>query len=228
MPAKKDYRYKFRNLSLQRSVTIMRILFFVILFLTVQSCATKKYTKTRLLPEGIKSATEEVYAVVSNQRKLLHKKEMVFTKNGRIKYSKTVDSSGNLLQETEKRWWFVMESYPDRERYYCKTRWKPKQRERISCYTKKQYKQNESIYHYNKDGTIDKIVDNFTTFHTQHFYYTNKELSKIVTRDKNDKLIGEVLVNCMTRDDKGTCVKEVRTSTKTNYKEEILITPAYD
>jgi len=68
----------------------MRILFFVILFLTVQSCATKKYTKTRLLPEGIKSATEEVYAVVSNQRKLLHKKEMVFTKNGRIKYSKTV------------------------------------------------------------------------------------------------------------------------------------------
>jgi len=71
-------------------------------------------------------------------------------------------------------------------------------------------------------------VDNFTTFHTQHFYYTNKELSKIVTRDKNDKLIDEVLVNCMTRDDKGTCVKEVRTSTKTNYKEEILITPAYD
>ena len=77
----------------------------------------------------------------------------------------------------------------------CKTRWKPKQRERISCYTKKQYKQNESIYHYNKDGTIDKIVDNFTTLHTQHFYYANKELSKIVTLDKNDKLIDEVLVN---------------------------------
>jgi len=206
----------------------MRILFFLILLLTVQSCATKKYTKTRLLPEGIKSATEEVYVIVSNQKKLLHKKEMVFTKNGRIKHSKTVDSLGNLLQETEKRLWFVVESYPDKEPYYCKTRWKPKQRERISCYTKKQYKQNEGIYHYNKDGTIDKIVDNFTTFHTQHFYYANKELSKIVIRDKKDSLIDEVLVNCMAKDDKGTCLKEIRISTKTNYKEEILISPVYD
>ena len=206
----------------------MRILFFLILLITVHSCATKKYTKTRLLPEGIKSATEEVYVIVSNQKKLLHKKEMVFTKNGRIKHSKTVDSLGNLLQETEKRLWFVVELYPDKEPYYCKTRWKPKQRERISCYTKKQYKQNEGIYHYNKDGTIDKIVDNFTTFYTQHFYYSNKELSKIVTRDKNDKLIDEVLVNCMAKDDKGTCLKEIRISTKTNYKEEILISPVYD
>ena len=80
----------------------MRILFFLILLLTVQSCATKKYIKKRLLPEGIKSATEEIYAVANNQKKLLHKKEMVFTKNGRIKHSKTVDSSGNLLQETER------------------------------------------------------------------------------------------------------------------------------
>ena len=115
----------------------MRTLFFLILLLTVQSCATKKYTKKRLLPEGIKSATEEIYVVVNNQKKLLHKKEMVFTKNGRIKHSKTVDSLDNLLQETEKRLWFVVESYPDREPYYCKTRWKPKQRERISCYAKK-------------------------------------------------------------------------------------------
>jgi len=206
----------------------MRILFFLILLVTVLSCATKKYTKTRLLPEGIKSATEEVYVIVSNQKKLLHKKEMVFTKNGRIKHSKTVDSLGNLLQETEKRLWFVVESYPDKEPYYCKTRWKPKQRERISCYTKKQYKQNEGIYHYNKDGTIDKIVDNFTTFHTQHFYYANKELSKIVTIDKNDKLIDEVLVNCMAKDEKGACLKEARISTKTNHKEEILIFPTYN
>ena len=205
----------------------MRILFFIILLLTVQSCATKKYTKKHLLPEGIKSATEERYVVINNQRKLLLKKEMVF-KNGRIKHSKTVDSLGNLLQETEKRLWFVVESYPDREPYYCKTRWKPKQRERISCYTKKQYKQNESIYHYNKDGTIDKIVDNFSTFHTQHFYYADKELSKIVTRDKNDSLIDEVLVNCMAKDEKGACLKEMRISTKTNYTEEILISPAYD
>ena len=195
--------------------------------MTVQSCATKKYTRKRLLPEGIKFATEEIYVVGDNQKKLLLKKEMVF-KNGRIKYSKTVDSSGNLLQETEKKLWFVVETYPDKEPYYCKTRWKTKQRERISCYTKKQYKQNESIYHYNKDGTIDKIADNFTTFHTQHYYYSNKELSKIVTRDKNDSLVDEVLVNCMAKDEKGTCLKEIRISTKTNYKEEILISPVYD
>ena len=206
----------------------MKISIFLILVLTAQSCATKKYTHKRLLPEGIKSATEQIYVVVDNQKKLLSKKEMIFTKNGRIKHSKTVDSLGNLLQETEKRLWFVVESYPDKEPYYCKTRWKPKQRERISCYTRKQYKQNEAIYHYNKDGTIDKIVDNFTTFHTQHFYYTNKELSKIVIRDKNDKLIDEVLVSCMAKDERGTCLKEIRISTKTNHKEEIRISPVYD
>ena len=206
----------------------MKILIFLILVVTVQSCATKAYIKKRLLPEGIKSAVEEIYVVANNQKKLLLKKEMVFTKNGRIKHSKTVDSSGNLLQETEKRLWFVKESYPGREPYYCKTRWKPKQRERISCYTKKQYKQNESIYHYNKSGTIDKIVDNFTTFHTQHYYYTNKELSRIVIRDKNDSLIDEVLVNCMARDEKGACLREIRISTKTNHKEEIIISPTYD
>jgi len=206
---------------------MVRILLFIALLLTVQSCATKKYTKKRLLPEGIKSATEEIYAVENNQKKLLLKKEMVF-KNGRIKYSKTVDSLGNLLQETEKRTWFMVEKYPDKEPYYCKTRWKPKQRERISCYTKKQYKQNESIYYYNKDGTIDKIVDNFTTFRTQHFYYSDNELSKIVIRNKNDSLIDEVLVNCMAKDEKGVCLKEIRISTKTNSKEEILLFPTYE
>ncbi len=206
----------------------MRVLFFFILLLTVQSCTTKKYSKTRLLPEGIKSATEEKYVVVNNQKKLLYKKQMVFTRNGRIKYSKTVDAAGHLLQETEKRLWFVKESYPNKEPYYCKTRWKPNQRERISCYTQKQFKENEAIYHYNKDGTINKIVDNFTTFHTQYFYYTNKELSKIVTKDRNDKLIDEVLISCVTKDEKGTCLKEIRISNKTNNKEEILFTPNYD
>jgi len=206
---------------------MVRILLFIALLLTVQSCATKKYTKKRLLPEGIESATEEIYTVENNQKKLLLKKEMVF-KNGRIKYSKTVDSLGNLLQETEKRTWFMVEKYPDKEPYYCKTRWKPKQRERISCYTKKQYKQNESIYYYNKDGTIDKIVDNFTSFRTQHYYYAHNELSKIVTRDKNDSLIDEVLVNCTAKDEKGACLKEIRISTKTNSKEEILLFPTYE
>lgn len=206
----------------------MRVLLFFILLITLQSCTTKKYTKIRLLPEGIKSATEEIYVIDNNQKKLLQKKQMVFTRNGRIKYSKTVDAAGNLVQETEKKLWFVVERYPNKEPYYCKTRWKPNQRERISCYTQKQYKQNEAIYHYNSDGTIDKIVDNFTTFHTQYFYYTNKELSKIVTKDKNDKLVEEVLVSCEAKDEKGSCLKEIRISTITNHKEEILFSPIYN
>jgi hypothetical protein len=206
----------------------MRVVFIIILLLTIQSCATKKYTKMRLLPDGIKAVTEEKYIVENNKKKLLYKKEMVFTKNGRIKYSKTVDSLGNLLQETEKRLWFVVEKYPDKEPYYCKTRWKPKQRERISCYTKKQYKENEAIYHYNTDGTIDKIEDNFKTFHTQYFYYTNKELSKIIIRDKNDEIIDEISINCEAKDEKGTCLKEIRISIKTNNQEDIYLTPKYD
>lgn len=205
----------------------MRV-FFIILLLIIQSCATKKYTNKRLLPKGIKSATEEIYVLVDNKKKLVYKKEMVFTKNGRIKYSKTIDTTGNLIQETEKRLWFEKESYPDREPYYCKTRWKPKQRERISCYTQKQYKENEAIYHYNSDGNIDKIVDNFTTFYTQYFYYTNQELSKIIIKDKNDKLIDEISISCVSKDEKGACLKEIRISNKTNKKEEIRFSPNYE
>jgi hypothetical protein len=205
----------------------MRVLF-LILFVTIQSCATKKYIEKRLLPEGIISATEETFVVIDDQKKLVYKKEMVFTKNGRIKYSKTVDAEGNLIQETEKRLWFEKESYPNKEPYYCKTRWKPNQRERISCYTQKQYKENESIYHYKKDGTIDKIVDNFTSFQTQYFFYTNKELSKIVIKDKNDKLIDEILISCESKDKKGACLKEIRISINTNKKEEIHFSPNYD
>ncbi len=205
----------------------MRVLL-LILLVTLQSCATKKYTEQRLLPKGIKSATEETFTIADNQKKLLSKKEMAFTKNGRIKYSKTVDAAGKVIQKTEKRLWFVKESYPDRESYYCKTRWKPNQRERISCYAQKRHKKNEAIYHYNKDGTIDKIVDNFTTFHTQYFYYTNNELSKIIIKDKNEKVVDEISISCVTKDKKGTCLKETRISTKTQKKEEILFTPNYD
>ena len=73
-----------------------------------------------------------------------------------------------------------------------------------------------------------QIADNFKTFHTRHFFYTNKELSKIVIRGKFDKLIYEVILNCMAKDEKGICLKEVRISTKTNYKEVILVSPDYD
>ena len=206
----------------------MRIFFVTFLLFLMQSCASKKYTKIRLLPEGIKAATEDVYVEINDQKKLLYKKEMLFTKKGRIQYSKTVDSLGHILQETEKRLWFIAEYYPDKEPYYCKTRWKPKNRERISCYTKKQFKQNEAIYHYNLDGTIHKIEDNFETFHTQYFYYSNNELSKIIIKDKNDTLIDEILIHCEAKDEKGTCLKEIRISNATKKKEEIYLLPKYN
>jgi len=205
----------------------MRILCFLLLLFTLQSCATKKYTKAHLLSNGIKSATEERYNITNNQKKLLQKKEIVF-KNGRIKHSKTFDSSGKLLQETNKKMWFTEELYPNKETLYRKTRWKPNRRERISTYLKKQDKQSESIYHYNKDGSINKIVDNFSTFQTQHFYYTDNELSKIETTSKDGKVVEEVSIDCKEKDSEGSCLKQIRTSTKKGTKEEIIIIPVYD
>ena len=205
----------------------MRVYCFLLLLFTLQSCATKKYTKAHLLPDGIKFATEETYTVTNNQKKLLQKKEITF-KNGRIKHSKTFDSSGKLLQETNKKMWFTEELYPNEETLYRKTRWKPNRRERISTYLKKQDKKSESIYHYNKDGSINKIVDNFTTFQTQHFYYTHNELSKIEITSKDGKIVYEVSIDCKEKDNQGTCIKQMRTSTKKDTKEEIIITPIYD
>lgn len=181
-----------------------------------------------LLPAGITQATEEKYLLVNNQKKLLYKKQMIFTRNGRIKYSQTLDSLDKVVQQTEKKLWFIVERYPDKEPYYCKTRWKPNQRERISCYTRKQYKQNEAIYHYNPVGSINKIVDHYPPFHTQYFYYSNNERSKIVIKDKNDSLIDEIQIRCENKDDKGSCLKETRISTKTRHQEEIVFTPVYD
>ena len=205
----------------------MRVLCFLLLVFILQSCATKKYTKAHLLPNGIKSATEETYTVTNNQKKLLQKKEIAF-KNGRIKHSKTFDSSGNLVQETNKKMWFTEELYPNKETLYRKTRWKPNRRERISNYLKKQDKKSESIYHYNKDGSINKIVDNFSTFQTQHFYYTDNELSKIEITSKDGNTIEEISIDCKEKDNQGTCLKQIRTSTKKGIKEEIIIKPVYD
>ncbi|WP_157486055.1 hypothetical protein [Flavobacterium soli] len=205
----------------------MRVILYLILLIALQSCATKKDTRKQLLPDGIQSATEERYEIVGNQKKLLTKKEMVFTKNGRIKSSKTVDASGKIVQETKKKLWFVEEIYPDKEKLYRKTRWKPNQRERISTYEKKRDKASESIYHYNKDGTIAKIVDNLKSFETQYFYYSDNELTKIVTKDKEGNVIDEVMISCTEKDEKGTCLKQTRTSAQKKYKEEVLFTPVY-
>jgi len=78
------------------------------------------------------------------------------------------------VQETEKRLWFCG-SYPDKEPYYCKTRWKPKQRERIAAIPKNNTNKTKPFFII-KDGTVDKIVDNFTTFHTQYFIMLQRTL----------------------------------------------------
>ncbi len=212
----------------QNKWVMWRRLFLFFVLVVVQSCAKKTYVQKQLWPVGIASATEKIYGIENNQRKLLQTKEMRFTKKGDIEYAKTVDSLGNLIQETQKKFWFVVEKFPDREPCYCKTRWKPKQRERISCYTQKQFKQTESIYFYNKDGSVAKIVDNFTNFNTQYFYYTQKELTKIVIKDKSGKLIDEIFVSCLAKDEKGVCLNSVRNATLTHQKIEINLSISYD
>ena len=55
----------------------------------------------------------------------------------------------------------------------------------------------------------------------------NEELSKIITKDKNNNLIDEVSVYCETKDEKSSCLKEIRISDKTKLKEEIHFYPVY-
>ncbi len=200
----------------------MKYICLIILLIVIQSCASKKFIEKRFFPEGIESMTEETYSIEKTKKRLLEKKHFLFTKNGRVKESKTVDSLGNLLQHTEKKLWFIKESYPEKEPYYCKTRWKTGQRERISCYSRKRYKQNEAIYFYNKNGTIKKIVDNFTTFNTQYFYYTDNQISKIIIKNKDNKILDEVEIDCKEKDEKGACIRQIKSSSITQKCIEII------
>ncbi|MGG6231160.1 hypothetical protein [Tenacibaculum sp. SDUM215027] len=151
----------------------MKKLLFCLVICILHSCASKQHLKKHGFSDGISKMIEKTYLVESNQKKLVQTKTLNFTKNGRVKTSKTKDSLGNTIEETEKRLWFEKRSYPNKLPYYCKTRWKPNQRERISCYTQKQFKQNEIIVHYTENGLIDKVVDNFSTFYTHQYQYKN-------------------------------------------------------
>lgn len=170
---------------------------------------------------------EETYVIENNQKKLVQIKNLHFTKNGRIKISKTIDSLGNILEETEKRLWFEKCSYPDKLPYYCKTRWKPNQQERISCYTQKQYKQNEVIVHYTKNGLIDKIVDNFSTFYTHQYQYKNGQLSKIVVADKYSIPVDTINVECISKDNKKNCLVQKKKYTILNTTKIVSFTFTY-
>ncbi|WP_272149028.1 hypothetical protein [Tenacibaculum aiptasiae] len=204
-----------------------RLALYLLSILLLPSCVSKKYLKKHGYSSDIISMVEKTFTVENGKENLISTKTLYFTKNGRVKTSKTIDSKGNTLEETEKKLWFEKRSYPNKEPYYCKMRWKTKQRERISCYTQKQYKKNEIIVYHNDNGLINKIEDRFTTFYTHQYKYTNKELSKIIITDKEDKSVDTILVSCKTKDSRGNCIKQTKESTKTGKIWVKTITPVY-
>ncbi|WP_152611543.1 patatin-like phospholipase domain-containing protein [Psychroserpens damuponensis] len=206
------------------SSKVLKYMIYVVIF---QSCATKKYINKHQISEDISSATENIYSIKNDKKELIKKTYLDFTNNGRINESQTFDGNNNLIEKTEKRLWFIKKSFPNKEPYYCKTRWKPNQRERISCYSQKRYKQNEVIVHYNKNGTINTVVDNFTNFETHYFSYTNNELSNIIIKNKNGVIIEEILVTCVEKDQKGTCIDQIKTYTKTDRITQTILKPFY-
>ncbi|RLK02185.1 hypothetical protein [Tenacibaculum discolor] len=203
-----------------------KLLFFLFVYI-LQSCASKQYLKKHGFSSDIKSMIEEIYVIENNQKKLIQTKKLHFTKNGRVKSSITTDNLGNVIEQTETRLWFEKRSYPNKLPFYCKTRWKPKQRERISCYTQKQYKQNEVIAHYTQKGLIDKIVDNFSTFYTHQYQYTNGQLSKILVTDKDNNLVNTIKFECLSKDYKGNCLEQKKESTSSDTINIISFTFTY-
>jgi hypothetical protein len=178
------------------------------LFLLCLSCVSVPYLDQHQLRGPVKQLTESIYNVSNGNKTLLTRSIYAFTKNGRVRFSKTYDANDNVLVTKEKKLWFVKQSFPDREPYYCKIRWKTHNRERISCYTQKQYKQNQSIYYYHDDGSIAKIEEDFSTFNTQYYHYNSEhELKAISIKDKEGSLLDSILVNCESKDRFNNCTK---------------------
>ena len=84
----------------------MKQLLFFLFVCILQSCVSKQYLKKHGFSSDIKSLVEETYAIENNQKKLIQTKKLHFTKNGRVKSSKTTDNLGNVIEQTEKRLWF--------------------------------------------------------------------------------------------------------------------------
>ena len=178
----------------------------LVIALFCSSCVSVPYLKQHQYQGNVKELTELVYDIGHGKKILLEKRHFIFTKNGRVKYEQRFDGNNNILVTKEKKLWFVKQSFPDKESYYCKTRWKTHNRERISCYTQKQYKQNQSIVYYNDDGSIAKKEEDFSTFTTQYYHYNTKnELTAISIRDKQDKLIDSIVVRCAEKDQYNNC-----------------------
>ena len=196
--------------------------------LILQSCASVSFIKKHHLKvEELKTLTIETYHINDDIKILEKKTDHTFTKNGRVKFAQTYNKNDDLIITKEKKLWFTKESFPDKEPYYCKTRWKPNNRERISCYSQKQYKQNEAIYYYNQNGSINKIEDNFITFYTRYYFYNSTgSLSKIEIKDKNGNQIDEIMVKCLEADNKGLCTLQQRIN-RQDHITEIVFKPTY-
>ena len=177
-----------------------------IILLLFCSCVSVPYLDQHQIKGKVNNLTETVYDASNDNKILLKQTNFEFTKNGRVKFAQSFDAENNLIVTKEKKLWFTKQSYPDREPYYCKTRWKTNNRERISCYTQKQYKQNQSIYYYHNDGAIAKIEEDYSTFFTQYYYYNNQsELTAISIKDKQGQLIDSIKVRCLGKDQYGNC-----------------------
>ncbi|MGM5470353.1 hypothetical protein ACS386_08745 [Flavobacteriaceae bacterium LMO-SS05] len=185
-----------------------RYLYYLSLTLIVlsYSCVSVPYLDQHRYKGPVEHLTETTYSIHNGQPALLSMSAYEFTKNGRVKFAQTFDAHNQMRVTKEKKLWFVKQSFPDREPYYCKTRWKTHNRERISCYTQKQYKQNQFIYYYHDDGSIAKIEEDYSNFQTQYYHYnTNQDLAAISIKDKNGVLIDSVLVTCKSKDRFNNC-----------------------
>lgn len=195
----------------------MKRFYYILLGLCLQHCSSVSYLQKHQLIGDIKSLCTDTFNKKNNDLILVETTLFVFTKNGRVKFSETFDANNNLLKTTQKKLWFTKQSFPNKEPYYCKTRWKPKQRERISCYTQKQYKQNEAIYYYNINGSIKKVTDNYTSFYTHYYHYnSNDELVKITIKNKDNALIDEIFIGCNQKDTFGNCIEIEKKATTLN------------
>lgn len=199
------------------------VLKYILLLALVQSCATKKYVNKKQLTGDIKSITKTTYLETNGNKKLVETTKMQLTNNGRINYAEVYNAENTRIETIEKKLFFNKRSFPNKEAYYCKTRWKPKQRERISCYTRKQYKVNEYIAYYNPDGTLNKTEDNFTDFKTRLYNYNAKTnlLETIIVLNKAKDTINTVQLQCLKMDINGNCISLQKSFTNTNSKKII-------
>lgn len=179
--------------------------------LIVSSCASKKLIQKLQLQGDISTIKETTYAVENGNKKQIEQQYIELTKNGRVKYSETFNENNELIETVEKKLFFNKKSFPNKEPYYCKTRWKFYKKERISCYSQKTDKQNEIIVQYYKDGTINHITDNFTTFNKYIYEYDttikSDTLLTIITLDKDRKEKEKTTIRCLEKDASDNCIK---------------------